>query len=159
MPADSPVQNARKRKASRPIDVDLTPGGLQKVFTEAKETQPGHLQLLNWRYRTLNNNDNLCCTLSDGAGVTKHVEVEDDLEDIIKEAPLYSVIRVTEATIIDGCMLLLEELEVLSTTPIQPVVFRDEMFHLDKKFVMDILISRGMFENGANYLSNDILTF
>ena len=46
-------------------------------------------------------------------------------------------------------MLLLEELEVLSTTPIQPVVFRDEMFHLDKKFVMDILISRGMFENGA----------
>ena len=39
-------------------------------------------------------------------GVSKHIVVDEDLEDKIKEASLYSVIEVTEATITDDCMLL-----------------------------------------------------
>ena len=50
--------------------------------------------------------------------------MDEDLEDKIKEASLYSVIEVTEATIIDDCMLLLEHFEFVSTSLIEPVSMR-----------------------------------
>ena len=153
LPDASPFQNPKRRRLNSRTEneneVNLTPNWIEEVFREAKETVPGRLQLINWRYRKLGDNDHLCCTLSDGVGVSKHIVVAEDLEDKIKEASLYSVIEVTEATIIDGCMLLLEDFEFLSTSLIEPVNMGENMKHISKEFIKEILEQKGMFRDGV----------
>ena len=54
-----------------------------------RETQSGRLQLINWKYKALNNKEHLCLTVGDGTAVTKHALVNEDLEDLIKSTRLY----------------------------------------------------------------------
>ena len=151
MPEASPFQNPKRRRLNSrtEIQIDLTPNWIEEVFREAKETVPGRLQLINWRYRKLGENDHLCCTLSDGVGVSKHIVVAEGLEDNIKEASLYSVIEVTEATIIDGCMLLLEDFEFVSTSLLEPVSMSGDIKHISKDVISEIMEKKGMFRDGV----------
>ena len=71
------------------------------------------------------------------------------LEDNIKEASLYSVIEVTEATIIDGCMLLLEDFEFVSTSLLEPVSMSGDIKHISKDVIREIMEKKGMFRDGV----------
>ena len=79
--ADSPFANPKKRKNTDNDDDSVTPGWLKDIFRNPRETVPGRVQLINWRYRSLNNTDRLCLTINDGTAVTKHVISDEDLEE------------------------------------------------------------------------------
>ena len=110
IPPNSPFPQAKRKGTVSEKDKEtskqlLTEGWLDEIFTHMRETSPGHLQLLNWRYKALNKEEHLCLNVADGTAVTKHVLVDEELEDLIKSTRLYSILEITKATMIDGCML------------------------------------------------------
>ena len=147
--ADSPFANPKKRKHTDDDDDDsVTPGWLKDVFTNPRETIPGRVQLLNWRYRSLNNTDRLCLTIADGTAVTKYVISDEDLEEEFKQADLYSVFEINEAEIIDGCILVLKDVSFLNRNYIQPIALVHDVVALTKEFFDNLFVEKEMVVDG-----------
>ena len=98
------------------------------------------LQLLNWKLRTVDDKDRLCLNLADGT----HTTVDDDLADAVREAPLYSTLRVQSGTISDGCIFNIEEMEIVQTDLVQPVLHCETLSVLAKNFFQGIFAEQGM---------------
>ena len=88
----------RKRKADQNIVLDLSVGWLKETLLnpQVQEVIP-QLQMINWKYRTIGEREFLTLTLNDGEFVTKEVIIFPDLEQVVRETPLYSVLEINEA--------------------------------------------------------------
>ena len=88
----------RKRKADHKVVLDLSVGWLKETLLnpQVQEVIP-QLQMINWKYRTIGEKEFLTLTLNDGEFVTKEVIIFPDLEQVVRETPLYSVLEITEA--------------------------------------------------------------
>ena len=82
----------------------------------------------------------MCITLSDGINATKQAFVTEDLEETVREAPLYSLLKVKSATVIDGCMIQIEEMEVKDEKYSQAVILNKELNLLAKDFFERVIL-------------------
>ena len=80
--------------------------------------------------------------------MTKHALVNEDLEDLIKSTRLYSIIEITQATLIDGCMLRLDEVKVVNEKQSRALILSEELKQIEKDFILKVLIAKGMYKNG-----------
>ena len=149
MPVDSPINHPKKRKNTMDEDdCPLTPGWLEDIFINPRETEPGRVQLMNWRFRNINGEDRLCLTISDGKAVTKHVVANEDLEEEVRQADLYSVFEISVATILDGCMLLLQSIDFLDKSYVQPIALGHDITIINKEFFADVFAKKQMVIEG-----------
>ena len=114
------------------------------------------LQLLNWKFRNVDDIDRLCLTLSDGTHTTKQITVDDDLADVVREAPLYSTLRVQSGTIREGCIFNIEEMEIAQTDLVQPVLHYETLSYLEKNFFQEIFAEKGMLTKEGEKMTNHL---
>ena len=67
-----------------------------------------------------------------------------NLVEAIKEAPLYSVLEIKSGTIMDGCMFLIQEFDVLNTEVLQAIILEKELKLIDKKYFGELFAKKGM---------------
>ena len=149
-----PIPRMRKRKNMEETPVILTSGWLSNLFITMTANEIPTLQLLNWKFRTVESVDRLCLTLSDGTHTTKQITVDDDLADVVREAPLYSTMRVMSGTISEGCIFNIEEIEIVQTDLVQPVLHCETLAVLEKNFFQEIFYEKGMLTKEGDKLTN-----
>ena len=132
----------KKRKFTDQAE-KLSLGWLKKMFETLTSDIHPTLQLLNWKIRNYNGKETLCLTLSDGENATKQVSVTDNLEERIREISLYTLIQINTGTVLDGCLLQVEDFKILAHAA-EPIINGKQLTNLDKNFFENIFKSKNM---------------
>ena len=138
----------KKRKISDQAE-NLTTGWLRQMFEMLTSDLVPTLQLINWKIRVHHGQEKMCLVLSDGVNATKQVFVYDNLDELVKETPLYSLVQIQSGTVLDGCLLQVEEFEILAHYH-EPIIIGKDLKNLDKDFFEQIFKRKNMLtEDGT----------
>ena len=69
--------------------------------------------------------------LSDGENATKQVSVTDNLEERVRETSLYTLIQINAGTVLDGCLLQVEDFKILAHAA-EPIINGKQLTNLGK---------------------------
>ena len=145
----------RKRRISEhaesleePDLLDLFDGGwLAKLVENTTLEVFGYLQILGTKKITLGQKNATVVKASDGKYITWNVVVDSSKEDEFLSIPIKTVIKVTEATIIQGYRLVIQEYEVINDDIENEICQFEELEFIDKEWYMDTLRRKGMVDS------------